>query len=76
MPNVPLVSFTSLEPFCMYVLVSVALPWFVSVVASRLKVLPVKALVTTAPPVPVKVPELMMFKRLTVKGVGPELSVP
>ena len=75
MLNVPLVSLTNREPLLMAVPVSVALPWFVSFVASRIKSLPVKALVTTVPPKPVKVP-LLVFKRATVKAVGPESSVP
>ena len=65
-----------MPPFWMYVvLASVALPWFVSVVASSVKLLPVRAPVTVVPPVPVTVPEATS-RRLTEKALGPELSVP
>ena len=81
MLNVPLVSLTSREALVMDVLVSVAAPWLVSVVASRIKLKPVSALVTMMPPAPVTVPSVPvdpepMSRRLTEKALGPELSVP
>ena len=75
MLNVPLVSLMNREALPMAVLVSGAEPWFVSVVAFRVKLLPVSAPVTVVPPVPVTVPEATS-RRSTENGLGPEFSVP
>ena len=62
------------EALLMAVLVSVAMPWLVSVVAFRVRP-PVSASVTVVPPAPVTVPEVTL-RRLTEKMLWPELSVP